>query len=172
VGSIRLRDSEYRRHGTANLFCALEPATGKFKNRITSRRTAKDYARFLYAVSKRHPTAKKIYLIQDNLNVHCEKSLIDCYGKSTGRRIWRRFRVCYTPKHASWLNQAEIGLSIYSRQCLGKRRISNIEPLACETQAWTRRRNRKPVPIQWKFTTKQARKKFRYSGVLFRRGRH
>ena len=100
----------------------------------------------------------------DNLNIHCRKSLTD-YG---GGAIWDRFTVHYTPKHGSWLNQAEIEISLFSRGCLGSRRIPTLTMLQGQAKAWNRRTNRARVKINWKFGRKAARRKFGYKGYLSR----
>ena len=99
----------------------------------------------------------------DNLNTHKLKSLTDFYGEEEGNRIWERFEVHYTPKHGSWLNQAEIAINMYTRQCLGKTRIPDIELLRKKTKAWNKVVNKKKVKICWKFTREKAQEKFNYS---------
>ena len=96
----------------------------------------------------------------DNLNIHRQTSLAEVFGADMAAEVWDRFTVHYTPKHGSWLNQAEIEIGIFSRQCLGKRRISNLESLRREAKAWNRRVNRDRVKITWKFDRKAARRKF------------
>jgi hypothetical protein len=98
----------------------------------------------------------------DSLNIHCRKSLVDCFGELKGGSLWDRLTVHYTPKHGSWLNQAEIELSLYSRQCLGKRRIPDLDTLRRETRAWNRKADRRRTKINWQFTRQKARKAFRY----------
>ena len=98
----------------------------------------------------------------DNLNTHNKSSLTERYGQKLGSKIWSHFNVHYTPKHASWLNQAEIAIGIYSRQCLGKERIPNIEELKLRSAAWTKRANKQKIVINWTFTKKKARKKFKF----------
>jgi DDE superfamily endonuclease len=100
----------------------------------------------------------------DNLNIHRQTSLAEVFGAEMAVEVWDRFTVHYTPKHGSWLNQAEIEIGIFSRQCLGKRRIPNLEGLRRETKAWNRRVNRDRVKIAWKFDRKTARRKFGYKG--------
>jgi transposase len=108
-----------------------------------------------------YPQAKTIHLVMDNLNTHHRKSLTDVFGEDIGREIWDRLTVHYTPKHGSWLNQAEIEISLFARQCLGGRRIPDLTTLRRETQSWNRRiRARKK--INWKFDRKAARLKFRH----------
>lgn len=172
-GRIARRDSEYRRAGTANVFCAIEPGSGKYMMQVTKKRKSADYAKFLARLSRQYPRARTIHLIQDNLNTHVEKSLTGFYGEKKGRSIWNRFTVHYTPKHASWLNQAEIGIGVFSSQCLGKRRIPDFVLLRDSTRDWSKRANRRAKSIKWKFTSKDARKKFKYQrrrkSVLFTR---
>ena len=98
----------------------------------------------------------------DNLKTHSLKSLTDFYGLEKGTDIWNKFELHFTPKHASWLDQAEIEIGIYSRQCLGKNRIGDIDELRKKTNAWNKEANKKKLKINWQFTTKDARKKFRY----------
>ena len=109
-----------------------------------------------------YPNAGTIHLVMDNLNIHCRKSLTDAFGKEIGTEMWDRFSVHYTPKHGSWLNQAEIEIGLFSRQCLGKRRIASLEELTTEAAAWNQRTNHAMTTIEWKFTRKQARKKLKY----------
>jgi hypothetical protein len=99
----------------------------------------------------------------DNLNTHGPKALAQHYGEKLGRLLWERFTVHYTPKHGSWLNQAEIEVSLLSRQCLGRRRIADLPALCGEVYAWERRINRDRTTIEWNFTRKLARRKLHYS---------
>lgn len=161
-GKIRKVDFEYQRNGTCSVFCAVEPLAGRYINQVTQQRTGKDFAKFLSSIERRYEDADKIVLVMDNLNTHCLKSLTDFYGQDEGERIWKRFEVHYTPKHGSWLNQAEIAINIYARQCLGKSRIPDIDLLRKKTAAWNRIANRKRVTINWTFSRKSARAKFRY----------
>lgn len=161
-GKDKKVDYEYKRKGTANVFCAIEPLQGVYLNRVTENRKSPEFAKFLSSVERRYKDADKITLVMDNLNTHKEKSLIDFYGEEEGRRIWSRFEVHYTPKHGSWLNQAEIAINIYSRQCLGKTRIPDIETLRKRTRAWNRVVNSRKVKIKWKFSVQKAREKFNY----------
>lgn len=161
-GKLKKIDFEYRRKGTCNVFCAVEPHKGKYINRVTERRRARDFAKFLSSIERQYSDAKKIVLVMDNLNTHCLKSLVDFYGEKEGSRIWNRFEIHFTPKHGSWLNQAEIAINLYARQCLGKARIPTIELLRKKTAAWNKITNRKNVSIKWKFTRKIAQQKFNY----------
>jgi hypothetical protein len=105
----------------------------------------------------------------DNLNIHCRKSLTDFYGQELGYLIWDRFTVHYTPIHGSWLNQAEIEIGLLARQCLGTRRIPDLQTLRRESRAWNRRINRARVQINWKSDRRAARRKFRYKKHSFKR---
>lgn len=161
-GQITKRDSEYVRCGTANVFCGIEPKAGKHFTIITRRRKRPDFAKVLNKILKRYPKSKTIHLVMDNLNIHTEKSLIEFYGEKAGHKIWRKFTIHYTPKHGSWLNQAEIEIGMYSKQCLGKRRVASLDQLKNISKAWNRKINRKETKIKWGFTSKCARKKFGY----------
>lgn len=162
-GQCKRVDYEYKRNGTCNVFCALEPKRGKYLTQVTPRRTAEDFARFLAALAPRYASSEKIVLVMDNLNTHRIESLIETFGEEKARKLWNRFEVHYTPKHGSWLNQAEIGINIYARQCLGKSRIPDLETLAKRTKAWTAIVNKRRVTINWHFTRQQAREKFDYA---------
>src|ERR1035438_5672794 len=115
--------------------------------------------------------ATTIHLVMDNLNIHCRKSLTDAFGPEVGSEIWDRFTVHFTPKYGSWLNQAEIEIGIYSRQCLGTRRIPDLKTLRRESRAWSGRMNRDCVKINWKFDRRSARRKFGYKRNCFKRSK-
>ncbi len=134
----------------------MEPKGGRHFTCATSDRSGREFARRIHAVVAAYPRARTIHLVMDNLNTHREKALIDHFGPRAGRAIWRRLMVHYTPKHGSWLNQAEIELSLVSRQCLGRRRIAVLRALQAETRAWTARTNRRRTQINWRFTRKDA----------------
>lgn len=161
-GAVAQRDHEYVRHGTANVFCCVEPKVGRHFVKVTLRRTAVDFAETINDISKRYSNARTIHLVIDNLNTHCQKSLLLRFGETKGRALWRRFIVHYTPKHASWLNQAEIQISAYSRSVLRHARIPSIEKLKQLSSAWQRRVNIIAKPFQWKFSKKDARRVFKY----------
>lgn len=156
------RDSEYERCGTANVFCAVEPKGGRHFTSPTPDRSAFAFACFLCDVALQYPAAKTIHLVMDNLNTHRRKSLVDAFGKEMGGEIWERFAIHYTPKHGSWLNQAEIEISLFARQCLGKRRIPDLNTLRRETRTWNRSMNRSRKKINWRFDRRAARLKFGY----------
>ena len=109
-----------------------------------------------------YPQAETIHLVMDNLNIHCRKSLTDLLGAELGGEIWDQFTVHYTPTHGSWLNQAEIEISMFARQCLGRRRIPDLKTLRRQTRAWNRQMNHSRTKINWKFDRKAARRKFGY----------
>ena len=164
-GKVKKVDYEYKRNGTANVFCAVEPKTGVYVNSVTKNRKAKEFAKFISQIERKYHSAMKIVLVMDNLNIHCEKSLTDFYGVEKGKALWSRFEVHYTPKHGSWLNQAEIAINMYARQCLGKTRVPDMDILKKRTNAWVKYINRKNVTINWKFSCKYAREKFGYDSV-------
>jgi len=164
-GDVLTKDYEYKRNGSVNVFCAVEPKVGKYINTVTEKRCGIDFAKFLHSLARKYNAAKKIVLVMDNLSTHREKSLINYYGEAEGRKLWNRFEIHYTPKHASWLNQAEIAIGMYSRQCLGDGRIGDIENLKTETQAWNKRANKKKLKIQWRFTKEKAKKSFLYDST-------
>ena len=162
-GSVAKRDYEYSRNGTANVFCAVEPLTGVHINKVTEKRDGFEFASFLADVYRHYEAASKIVLVMDNLSTHTKKSVVEFLGESDGEKLWSKFEIHYTPKHASWLNQAEIGIGMYSRQCLGKNRIGSIDHLTRVTSAWNTRRNQNPKPIQWRLTRTKARKSMEYA---------
>ncbi len=149
-------DYEYRRCGSCNIFLACEPLAGKRMVKITDRRTKQDWAQFLQDIAKEYSQADIITLIMDNLNTHMPGSLYDSYPPEIAKELWNRFEFIYTPKHGSWLNMAEIELSVLTRQCLD-RRIENIEVIRQEVQAWEQSRNNKISKVNWQFTTEDAR---------------
>ena len=157
------RDNEYERCGTANVFCAVEPKAGRHFTFPTPNRSAPEFADYLLDVAIRYPKANTIHLVLDNLSSHTRKAVMERFGEKAGAWLWNRFTVHYTPKHGSWLNQAEIAISLFSRQCLGRRRIGDRLSLRRETRAWSRRMNHHRVPIQWGFTRKKARTTFDYT---------
>ena len=161
-GHIARRDSEYKRCGTANIFAVVEPKAGRHFTCATPDRSAAQFAQVVRRVLAAYPRARTVHLVMDNLNIHCEKSLTDHFGQRVGKQLWRRLTVHFTPKHGSWLNQAEIELSLVSRGCLGSRRIDTLAQLQLDTRAWNTRANRAHTCIRWQFTRKHARAKFGY----------
>jgi hypothetical protein len=150
-------DYEYVRNGTANLFLVSEPLRGWRAVQVTERRTAKDYAEVLrWLAEDVHPDAEVIVVVQDNLNTHTLASLYEAFPPEQARRLAERFEIHYTPKHGSWLNVAEIELSVLARQCLD-RRLASAEELRREVGAWEAERNERAVQVRWRFTTAEAR---------------
>lgn len=152
-------DYEYERNGTANVFMLCEPMTGWRRVQVTERRTAIDYAHLLkHLVDYDYPEALKITVVQDNLNTHSPASLYKAFEPAEARRILELLEFCHTPKHGSWLNMAEIELSVLSRQCLD-RRVPDFATLTSEVAAWQEQRNQEKTWIDWRFTTDDARVK-------------
>lgn len=171
-GRTAQRDNEYQRCGTANVFCAVEAKAGRHFTWPTPNRSGPEFAKVIRALVGRYPLARLIHLVLDNLNLHSAKSLTDHFGLKVGNDLWKRLRVHYTPKHGSWLNQAEIEISLFSRQCLGRRRIADLATLRREARAWNRRISRNRVTIQWNFDRKAARRTFGYQKNLVTRSQY
>jgi len=165
------RDNEYERRGTANVFCAVEPQAGNHFTFPTPDRSAAEFAQVICQLAKNYRDATTIHLVLDNLNIHRRKSLTDFYGETAGNWLWNRFTVHYTPKHGSWLNQAEIEIGLFSRQCLGSRRIPDLKILRRQIRAWNRQMNRDRIKINWRFDRKAARRKFGYHKHSFKRSK-
>jgi transposase len=156
-GCAAREDSEYERHGTANLFLAFEPLAGRRVVEVTERRTALDFAKFLRRLlDEVYPGAARVVLVTDNLNTHCVGSLYEAFEPAEALRLAKRIEWHYTPKHGSWLNMAEVELSVLARQCLD-RRIPDTETLKREVAAWQQQRNTAAVKADWQFTTADAR---------------
>jgi hypothetical protein len=154
-------DYESTRHGTANLFMVSEPLLGWRAVRVTERRTAVDFAEVVrWLVEEVHEEAEKVILVVDNLNTHKLASLSEAFPPEQARRIAERLEIHSTPKHGSWLNMAEIELSVLARQCLDQR-IETREELEREVAAWEEERNERAVEVRWRFTTADARIKLR-----------
>ncbi len=150
-------DYEYARAGTANLFVMVERLTGYRHVEVTERRTAVDYAwRLQWLADVRYPTAKKIRLVQDNLNTHRLANLYLVFPPAEARRLAERFELHYTPTHGSWLNMAEIEIGLFERGCLG-RRVPNLAVLQRRVLALEAERNTAQATIDWRFTTGDAR---------------
>lgn len=154
-------DYEYKRNGVCNLFMFFEPLAGKRHVTVTDRRTKADWAiQIKQLLDVHYPNAQKVTLVMDNLNTHKGASLYEAFEPSEARRLLDRLQIHYTPKHGSWLNMAEIELSVLSRQCLD-RRIPDKEKLATEVAAWQYRRNTAESKIDWRFTNDEARIKLK-----------
>lgn len=168
-GQVLRRDSEYKREGTANVFCGVQPKGGKHFTKATPNRSSPEFADYLVEIAARYPHAVTIHLVMDNLSSHTRTALVERFGENIGGLLWNRFTVHYTPKHGSWLNQAEIEISLFARQCLGRRRIPTLQELQREAGAWNRKMNRDLVAINWQFTRRKARRKFGYKTNNFTR---
>lgn len=154
-------DSEYQRHGRANLFLWCAPHLGQRQITITERRTRTDWAEQMRRLVDDHfPDAERIVLVLDNLNIHTAASLYATFPPAEAKRIWDMLEVHHTPIHGSWLNMAEIELSALTRQCL-HRRLPDRDTLAREVAAWVAERNTAQVTIDWQFTTADARVKLK-----------
>jgi hypothetical protein len=154
-------DYDYRRNGTANLFMMFAPLEGWRHVKVTDRHTALDYAQMLKELSDTHfPNAKKIVLVQDNLNTHKPASLYEAFPPEDARRLVERFEWHYTPKHGSWLDMAESELAVLTSQCLD-RRIPDQQALKDEIDAWENTRNNRHARADWQFTAADARVKLK-----------
>jgi hypothetical protein len=154
-------DYEYVRNGTANLFMLSEPLLGWRKVPVAERRTAKDFAEVVrWLVEDVHAEAEKVVLVMDHLNTHKLASLYEAFPPEQARRIAAKLEIHHTPKHGSWLNMAEIELSVLARQCLDQRLESSTR-LRQEVEAWESTRNDQAVEVKWRFTTADARIRLR-----------
>ena len=159
-GKPQRRNYEYERHGVCTVFLAVQPHTGLTFVQVRERRTCQDYAEFMAALVEAHcPAGGQILLVQDNLTTHTYTAFYHTFTPEVAFGLMQQFEMHYTPKGASWLNMAEIQLSVLSKQCL-KRRIPTMAALAHEVMTWVRLRNLHPVPICWQFTPDMARDKF------------
>jgi hypothetical protein len=156
-GQVARYDAEYERHGVRNLFLFVEPLRGWRHVQVTNRRTKQDWAHAIRdLVDIHYPAAERIVLVLDNLNTHMPGSLYEAFPPAEARRILTKLELHYTPKHGSWLNMAEIELSILGRQCL-RRRLPDQGRLEAEVAAWAADRNARQGRITWRFTTADAR---------------
>ena len=157
AGVPRRDDPEYVRHGVANLFLVCEPLRGWREVIVSDRRTRLDWAACVKALADTHyPTAERIVLVMDNLNIHSPASLYEAFPPAEAKRLADRLEIHHTPKHGSWLNMAEIELGILQRQCLD-RRLGDQATLASEVAAWVAARNAAIKTINWRFTAADAR---------------
>ena len=160
-GNPQRFDGEYSRNGTCCIFVFTEPLAGWRHVTVSERRTRIDWAhRVQELLEVYYPDTPHIRLVMDNLNTHSIASLYEAFPPETARRLAKRLEIHYTPKHGSWLNIAEIELSVMARQCLG-RRIPSIEQLGQELSVWEEERNLKQNGVDWQFTTTTARTKLK-----------
>ena len=160
-GQPQRYESTYERNGVSNIFMFFAPLHNWRHVKVTDQRTSLDFAHCMRDLVDIHfPDAEKIVLVLDNLSTHTAAALYAAFPPAEAKRIWDRLEVHYTPKHGSWLNMAEIELSVLSRQCLN-RRIPDQESLIRETAAWQARRNASEATVEWRFTTADARIKLK-----------
>jgi hypothetical protein len=161
VGHPVLKDDEYVRNGVAEIFMAVEPLAGQRTVKITERRTRLDWAHFIRdLVDKQYASAERVVLVMDNLNTHSTTSLYEAFPADEALRLSKKLEIHDTPKHGSWLNVAEIELSVYKRQCLPER-IPTLEGICALTRAWNEGRDSKQSKVDWQFSTKDARIKLK-----------
>jgi hypothetical protein len=155
-------DYEYRRMGTCNLFMFFQPRAGWRHVQVTERRTKQDFSHCMKDLVDIHfPEAEVIRVVLDNLNTHTPASLYEAFAPEEARRIMRKLEFHYTPKHASWLNMAEIEISVLDRQCLD-RRLPVMALVRSEVAAWNNRRNQQRATVDWQFNNSKARSKLEY----------
>jgi transposase len=160
-GQPAREDYEYVRHGTANVFLFFAPLLGRRHLKVTEQRTRKDWAEAMRELIDVHfPEAERIQLVMDNLNTHTAARFYEAYEPAEARRLADKLEIHYTPKHGSWLNMAEIELSILGRQCLD-RRLPDPETVQQEVAAWEAERNAAQMTVDWRFTTADARIKLK-----------
>ena len=160
AGQPRRYDYEYRRAGTYNVFVAVEPLAGWRYLEVRPTRTSVDFAQVLAALADRYREAETLTIVLDNLNTHRFSSLWKAFGPERALQLARRIQFVFTPVHGSWLNMAEIELAAMQTECLGRRRLGNLETVSRETQLWAKQRNRRGVTIDWGFTVDDSRTKF------------
>jgi DDE superfamily endonuclease len=157
TGQPERYDYEYVRHGTANVFLFFAPLLGRRFLKVTERRTRKDWAEAMREViDGQFPDAEVIVLVMDNLNTHGPASFYEAFEPAEARRLAAKLEIHYTPKHGSWLNMAEIELSVLDRQCLD-RRLATRAWIEREAAAWEAERNARQMTVDWRFTTADAR---------------
>jgi hypothetical protein len=158
-GSTKKYDYEYRRNGTCNIFVAVEPKAGNHHIKVTDQRTRQDFAQFIkWLIDKKYKRAQKILLVLDNLNTHFKKSFFETFTKQECDRLLKKIKFIYTPKHASWLNMAEIEINLLDHECLD-RNIGSREKLEEQVMVWCNENNIEKRKIYWSFTKHKADKK-------------
>lgn len=154
-------DYGYVRHGVVNIFMANEPLKGKRMAEVTESKTKKDWDHFIKRIAdEMYPDAKRITLVMDNFKTHTPGALYEAFNPEGAKRLWSRFEFVFTPKHASWLNMAEIELHVLNKQCLS-RHIATEDEIKKEVAAWQKHRNNRNAVINWLFTSKDARIKLK-----------
>lgn len=157
AGRVKRDDFEYQRNGVANVFMITEPLAGWRTAKVTEHRRKQDWAEVMReVVEEQYPKAERVVVVMDNLNTHAIGSLYETYPPEQARRIAEKLELHYTPKHGSWLNVAEIELSVLNGQCLD-RRVGSMDELTREVAAWEADRNRAKGRVVWQFTAADAR---------------
>lgn len=160
-GRVETYDAEYEREGVCQIFVASEPLAGQRLLQVRERRTKKDWAEFVRELIDVHyPTAEKIVLVMDNLNTHSPASFYEAFEPAEAWRLSQKLEIHSTPVHGSWLNMAEIELSVLARQCLAER-MPNIQAVQEHVTAWQNQRNQAQATINWRFTAEDARIKLK-----------
>ena len=158
-GHVRKYDYEYIRKGTCNIFVAVEPKAGRHHIKVTDQRTRKDFAQFIkWLVDKRYKSAKKVLIVLDNLNTHFKQSFYEAFSPQECQRLLKKIKFIYTPKHASWLNMAEIEINLLDHECLN-RNIGDRYELEKQVAVWCAENNSVKRKINWSFTRYKADKK-------------
>ena len=158
-GSVKKYDYEYHRNGTCNIFVAIEPKAGKHYIQVTDQRTRKDFALFMnWLIDKKYKNAKKIQMVLDNLNTHFKKSFYETFPEKECNRLLKKINFVYTPKHASWLNMAEIEINLLDHECLARNIGSRLE-IEKQVDAWCSQNNLEERKINWSFSRYMADKK-------------
>lgn len=161
-GNVKKVDYEYEPDGMCNIFVAVEPAAGRRILKVTEQRTKKEWAYFMREVIDGHyPQAEKVILVMDNLNTHVFSSFYEAFCPEEARRLVEKIEIHHTPKHGSWLNMAEIELSVLARQCLPER-IDSKQKVEEHVRFWQEQRNQDETRINWRFTTENARIKLKH----------
>lgn len=158
-GSPIKYDYEYKRHGTCNIFAAVEPKAGKHFVQVTDQRTKQDFAKFIkWLIMDKYKNATMVQIVLDNLNTHFAKSFYETFSEQEADNILKRVKFIYTPKHASWLNMAEIEINLMDRECLDKN-IASINEIKSELKVWCKENNLEKRKLYWSFTKYKADKK-------------
>lgn len=159
TAQVKREDYNYRVTGSCSVLLAVEPLTGKRWTKLYNHRRRHEYTDFMKFLQKQFPLAQKIRLVQDNLNTHSPGSFYASLEPQAAFNLAQRFEMIYTPKHASWLNMAELEFSALSKQCLD-RRIAERDLLETELAAWETQRNQDGIKLRWQFSKEAARQTF------------
>jgi DDE superfamily endonuclease len=166
LGTVKKQDYEYKRHGTQNIFVAVEPLAGQRVVQVTDTRKKADFAHFIKDLKEHYyKDADKIHIVLDNLNTHFKKSFVETFGETEAQEILKNIVFHYTPKHASWLNMAEIEIGVMDKQCLN-RRIPTKEKMIYALQIWQNHRNQQKAHIKWNFSCQDADRKLSHHYVI------